>query len=553
MRVLFCLALLLPGAALGDTILATSRVTAVTVYPDGAQVTREVVFTAGAGSHDVLITDLPGSTDANLLRVVSPDTDLGSFALREDRLPPRDDAVSAEMQAGKDAVKVARVALQGAEAKVAGIKAEVEAQDAQIKFLTGVKADCTVTADSLSAVSQMIRTEVLTARMAALAAAASLPDAEEALTKAQDELSKAEAAVDALAQRDADYQALSVTVAAKGGEGHLVLTHFVSEAGWGPVYDITLDRKAGKLALKRGVLVGQYSGEDWAGVDLTLSTARPSSRSQPAVLWPYLRRIEDPVPAEDMAQTDGQGGIMEPVMIPESVAAATSAVANYQGDTVVYHYPDPVDLATDVEALRLKLDELSFVPEVFALAVPRYEETAFLMAKLTNDSADILLPGTAYLYRDGAMVGQTQLEALAPGAETDLGFWRHRRHPPDPRHAAAGRGRPRHHHHLDPDRGKGGAGGREPDGRGLGAAGVGSGALFGAGGVGDHLYRRTAGQRGRCRWQAGRAGLGHGPWAGGKDGHHAEKRDVMAGGQGAAIDFHACNGCLSVLNQYVAG
>ena len=422
MRVLFCLALLLPGAALGDTILATSRVTAVTVYPDGAQVTREVVFTAGAGSHDVLITDLPGSTDANLLRVVSPDTDLGSFALREDRLPPLDDAVSAEMQAGKDAVKVARVALQGAEAKVAGIKAEVEAQDAQIKFLTGVKADGTVTADSLSAVSQMIGTEVLTARMAALAAAAGLPDAEEALTKAQDELSKAEAAVDALAQRDADYQALSVTVAAKGGEGHLVLTHFVSEAGWGPVYDITLDRKAGKLALKRGVLVGQYSGEDWAGVDLTLSTARPSSRSQPAVLWPYLRRIEDPVPAEDMAQTDGQGGIMEPVMIPESVAAVTSAVANYQGDTVVYHYPDPVDLATDVEALRLKLDELSFVPEVFALAVPRYEETAFLMAKLTNDSADILLPGTAYLYRDGAMVGQTQLEALAPGAETDLGF-----------------------------------------------------------------------------------------------------------------------------------
>jgi uncharacterized protein (TIGR02231 family) len=426
MRVLFCIALLMPGAALADTILATSRVTAVTIYPDGAQVTREVAFSAPAGSHEVLITDLPGDTEADLLRVASSDTDLGSFALREERLPPRDDAISAETQDAKDAVKVARVALRGAEAKVAGIRAEIEAQEAQIRFLNGVTADGTVTADCLSAVSQMIGTEVLTARRAALAAAAALPDAEEAVTEAQDEVVKAEAAAEALAQRDEDYQALWVTVTTKGGEGHLVVTHFISQAGWGPVYDITLDRQAGKLAVARGVLVGQYSGEDWAGVDLTLSTARPSSRSEPARLWPQLRRIDDPVAPEDIARMDaeggGLGGMAEPVMEAASPAAVTSAVAYYRGDTVVYHYPAPVDLATGVEALRLKLDELNFAPKVSALAVPRYEETAFMMAKLTNDSPDILLPGTAYLYRDGAMVGRVQLAALVPGAEMDLGF-----------------------------------------------------------------------------------------------------------------------------------
>jgi uncharacterized protein (TIGR02231 family) len=44
------------------------------------------------------------------------------------------------------------------------------------------------------------------------------------------------------------------------------------------------------------------------------------------------------------------------------------------------------------------------------------------VATLTNDGTEILLPGTAYLYRDGAMVGQTQLRALPPGGKTDLGF-----------------------------------------------------------------------------------------------------------------------------------
>ncbi|MBC7736372.1 MAG: hypothetical protein H7245_03900, partial [Candidatus Saccharibacteria bacterium] len=43
-RALICMTLLLPVPALADTVFATSRVTAVTIYPQGAQVTREVVF-----------------------------------------------------------------------------------------------------------------------------------------------------------------------------------------------------------------------------------------------------------------------------------------------------------------------------------------------------------------------------------------------------------------------------------------------------------------------------------------------------------------------------
>ena len=180
MRILV-LALMMPGAAWADTIEASSHVTAVTIYPQGAQVTREVSFTAGAGAHEVLIVDLPGATEAGLLRVSSVDVDLGSFALRGDRLPPREDMTAPEWLAAEDAVKVARVALQGAEAKVAGIMAEIEAQEALIRFLAGVKMnDAAATAEGISAVAQMIGTEVLTARIGALAAGAGLPVAEEA-------------------------------------------------------------------------------------------------------------------------------------------------------------------------------------------------------------------------------------------------------------------------------------------------------------------------------------------------------------------------------------
>ena len=179
--------------------------------------------------------------------------------------------------------------------------------------------------------SQMIGTEVLTARMAALAAGAQLPGAEEALIEAQEDLADAEAALAALSQRDADYQALSVAVTGTGAEGHLTVTHFVYDATWTPVYDMALDRKAGKLAVSRGVLVSQAGGEDWMGVDLTLSTAQPGEQAEPYALYPWLRRIEDPVPVDEMARmADGEGGMAEP-MVAEAAMPVTSAVAGYPG------------------------------------------------------------------------------------------------------------------------------------------------------------------------------------------------------------------------------
>ena len=84
--------------AFADTIAATSRITAVTVYPDGAKLTREVTFTApAAGSHELLVTDLPYDSDPGLIRLApSEGLQVGAFALRADRLPPREDPLTPE-------------------------------------------------------------------------------------------------------------------------------------------------------------------------------------------------------------------------------------------------------------------------------------------------------------------------------------------------------------------------------------------------------------------------------------------------------------------------
>ena len=415
--------------AFADTIAATSTITAVTVYPDGAKLTREVHFTApAAGSHELLVTDLPASSDPGMIRL-SPSEGLqvGAFNLRADRLPPREDPLTPDQQVAKTAVEAAEVAAQTAQLALDAVNAKVEAAEAQVRFLssfTGALPDG-ATPDTIKSMATMIGTETLTARQTALAAQAELFPAQKALTDAQEALAKAQAAYDALPSADMDYTALSVAVtAAAAGEQTVTVTQYVGNASWQPVYDLNLTRKDGdKLTLNRSVLVTQYTGEDWDGVALTLSSSRPSEQAAPSQLWPELRSIGPEVDMAQMGLEDVDVRLKAGMdVVAEAAPAAITAGVAMEGDTVVYQYPELVTVATGAENLRLALDSLDFSPVVEAVAVPRLDRTAFVSASFTNASDEPLLPGQAMLFREGVLVGSTWLDVIAPGVETDVGF-----------------------------------------------------------------------------------------------------------------------------------
>lgn len=426
MRRIAALAVLLTSVcypALAGQILASSQITAVTVYPEGAQITREVSFEAPAGQSELLITDLPAETQAELIRLQAEGVQPGAFSLRTDRLPPRDDPTDPALVAAKAAVETAEAGVRSAQAAVDAINARVEAFAAQADFLRSVKPEgAAVTVDGVKALSAMIGSEVLAARQAALAAQADLPPAQKAVDEAAKALQQAEESLAALSQGDADYTGLSIAVSAQAaGAAHLTVTHYVGSASWQPVYDLMLTRKDPSLTIARGVLVSQYTGEDWAGVDLTLSTAQPSAQAAPSVLWPELRRVVD---EEDMAKraADMAAGSAEMMAEPAMAPAPVAAAAAMQGDVVVYHYPAAVDVATGVENLRLALDEIKLTPKIEARAVPRYDRTAFVQASFSNESKEILLPGQAFLLREGTLVGATYLDAIAPGDKAEVAF-----------------------------------------------------------------------------------------------------------------------------------
>ena len=212
--------------ALADTIPATSRITAVTVYPEGAKLTREVTFTAPTpGSHDLIITDLPADSEPGLIQIApAQGLQLGAFNLRADRLPPREDPLTPDQQAAKAEVERLEAAEQTALLAFDAVQARVEAAEAQVRFLSSFNGALPdgATPETVKAMAAMIGVETLTARQAALAARADLYPAQKALQEVQETLAKARAAYDALPSADMDYTALAVAITADAAGDHSV-------------------------------------------------------------------------------------------------------------------------------------------------------------------------------------------------------------------------------------------------------------------------------------------------------------------------------------------
>ncbi|OYU19112.1 MAG: hypothetical protein CFE34_07075 [Rhodobacteraceae bacterium PARR1] len=413
--------LLLSTAAFADTLTAPSTITAVTVYADAAQVTRTVTLDLPAGRHSLTVTDLPWATAPLGVQLTAPEgVATGALSLRAGRLTPADAPKTAAQQAAETALDTARAALVQAQADRDGAQALVDAALARADFLNRVTADVgpDIGPAQVVAMADTIATETLAAKRAAADAGAALPAADRAVTDAQDAVTAAEEALSAVTPDATEGQQLTVALdVTKAGPTTLTLTHLVEGAYWRPAYGLTLARgDVPALTLDRGAFVTQDTGEDWRGVDLTLSTAQLNQQMTPSEPWPKLRRIGPPDAPE--ARTFADDAAM-----PEAVMAAPMmAEATASDDLVLYHFPAAVDVATGVEDLRIALDRISLAPEVEARAIPAIDQTAFQVARFTNPTDEILLPGQALLTRDGAVIGTTDLDRLAPGQETEVGF-----------------------------------------------------------------------------------------------------------------------------------
>ncbi|MBZ4023171.1 hypothetical protein CKO11_11960 [Rhodobacter sp. TJ_12] len=406
-----------PGALFAAPMEIPAKLEAVTLFPWGAQVTRTI--TVPEGVTEVLVPNLPDQTDPAALRVAAEGLTLGAVTLIDARQPVAENPDTPQIAAARKALAQARERLAREQDAVARLGAKAAAAVAQIEFLKGLDTANTPP-DKVEELAQAVASGVQAAEEARIAAEAEMRRAEAALKPVRAAVEKARQALQALENPAQERDSLQLAVS---GAGQVTISTYVDQAGWAPSYDIRLDSGSETLVLDRYVSVHQATGEDWTGVNLVLSTARPSERAAPSTLWPDRRRIGPPEPAALSRQAMSKLAEFDEMPMVEAAPApvADRMDMQMQGETVTYRYPNRVDIRDGVEDLRLKLDRVERPVTVLAEAVPLRDDTAFRVVEGVN-GGEPLLPGEAVLWLDGALVGGTDLPLVAAGDKLRLGF-----------------------------------------------------------------------------------------------------------------------------------
>lgn len=399
---------ILPAAGpLAATYDVASRIEIVTVQPDRAQVTRRASLEVAAGSHELVLADLPVLLDrlSLSLTTTTPGVVIGRATLRD---VETSEPVGATARRLTDELRQRRLERRLEQDR---IKAQELTLDVLGRAQLTVELSGETALQDPAAVFAMLESR-------GDAALAAIRDAEQAIDRLDAEIDRLERQLDRLGEdpmRRLEMRA-PVTVA-DAGTIDLVIDYAVREAGFNPSLDARLDTRSETLTLTATAEVSQRTGEDWQDVTLAISTAQPrwQTAAPPAETWYVDIERDEPRPLARMQES-------RPMMADAGLAATAEPVIDRSGFDVAYAIEEPQTIAADSTVRRVPLVSLPLEAELVWRAVPSLDATAFLTATAIYAGEAPILPGTAQLYRDGMAVGETYQDGLQPEEEIELGF-----------------------------------------------------------------------------------------------------------------------------------
>ena len=403
---------------------ATSVVDAVTVYPDGASVTRAVTVDLASGDSSLVLKDFPLTLDPSSLRVEGEAytrLTIGAIDTRPPRAAPPVNLP--ELDKRIEALKDERANLQGAIAAATARRKFAERFAETSPAGIGEKGEARPIADWRAAFAAVAE-EVATADTA-------IRDAERKQRDIDREIARLES--DRAVKPPSKLEVRIDLAAATPAKATLRVTYAVRGARWAPHYDARLDTgaKDRKPALEvvRRAEITQATGEDWPNVALSVSTVRSALGGKAPELNPLIVQYPPPpqsAPANAVLERPmplaKSRGVTDVLGAPAQRADEQQAAADVSGFQVAFRIPGRVSVGASEGAKSLRISTAIIAPDLAVRSAPVIDPTAFLEASFTQSEDAPLLPGRVAIYRDGAFVGRSQMAAASKDEKVRLGF-----------------------------------------------------------------------------------------------------------------------------------
>jgi uncharacterized protein (TIGR02231 family) len=413
-----------------------STISAVTVYTDRAVVTRTATVELTGGIAELVFANLPQALNERSLQVSGKGTAAALILDVSSKQTYVDFTPNARVKELEDQLRALGKQVRGLDDRGSGLQSQSTMLDRMEAALFAPptkdvpRPDLTQFTNSLTYLTEQ-KARVTTERAALDEQREDLQNKTNTVQQQLNELRGA---------GGRGYKTVTVRVsAAQAGNLQVALSYAVPGATWSPSYDARVLSTERAVALGYFGLVRQNTGEDWKDVALTLSTARPGLGGAAPVLsvWNLDVFVARPAPVayaerrEMMAKSAAPAGVnmqslTTNIALDEfdanSLKDAETATATIEAGatSASFKIATTASIPSDNSPQKVPITSIKLTASPEYLTVPKRQTTAFLTAKVYNNSEFPLLAGAMNVFLDGTFVATSTLRTVMAGEKFDL-------------------------------------------------------------------------------------------------------------------------------------
>ncbi len=424
-----------------DASTLASKISDVTVYADRARITRTTRVGVRGGAARFAFRKLPGWIDEGSVRVSLTPPEAGELAdvqVLKTFLARPDDQ---EIRAAETAVTEVSDQIAALDDELAALDAQQRQTDAiRVFSLEKLPKDAAVREVKLEEYNGVVKF----VGSSMLELAKGKREIEKKKRELQPELHARQQKLADLRQR-AQLEQRTVVVVVKGNretEVSMALTYMVPGTTWEPTHELRASQDGSSVSLASYAVVTQTTGEDWDGATLTFSTQRPTATARIPELEALLlgggRSLGRVIGAEAqtfqsaVANFEAQNTVWNAINNRMDVQQAWSENIRSQkqrqekvaemfqqvqqrGTTAQFPALGSQTVRSDGRMVRMSIGTARFSASPRIVAAPEMSLNAVQTADLVNTCGQPLLPGKVHLYAEGAFIGTTETDFVAPG------------------------------------------------------------------------------------------------------------------------------------------
>lgn len=234
--------------------------------------------------------------------------------------------------------------------------------------------------------------------------------------------------------------------------------YLVNNASWSPLYNFYARENHSKISVEFNAHIEQMSGEDWEGVELTLSNASPALSASAPTLSPFrislayggseyerdiqsasqsvAKKMKEAYNQQISAQSssDSEEGAwamnkaaseyqnLELLAKGEEVHTIKKELSENTSPSVSFDVVGKVSLQSKRERQLVKVQRFELPAQFYNIATPLLTSYVFKEAEIENNFLEVLLEGPINAYLEGSFVGKAEISNVSKGQFFVVGF-----------------------------------------------------------------------------------------------------------------------------------